>query len=65
MYYSANHKDLKTLTMHQVRLVKFWVIWVNSIWIRAALYVVLQVPTQVLIHHTEHQEDILVHIVAD
>lgn len=51
--------------MHEVGLLEHRVLAIDSGRVRARLNVVLQVPAQVLVHHGEHEEHVLVHIVPD
>lgn len=51
--------------MHEVGFYKHIILWVNLSRVRARLNIVFQVPAQVLVHHSEHEEHILVHIVPD
>lgn len=53
------------LTMHEVGLMKNFVLQVNRSWISARPNIVPQVPAQVLVHHGEHEEHVLVHVVPD
>ena len=50
--------------MHQVGLHKVRVFWVDPTWIGALLNVLVCVPAQVFVHHVEHQEHVLVHVVS-
>lgn len=50
-------------TMHHVGFLEIFSGRVHTIWIRAErLNVLFQVPADVLIHHTKHEDKFLVHI---